>query len=76
MTFPKDFKWGAGSASYQIEGGAFEDDKGPSIWDVFSHIPGKIAGDQNGDVACDAYHRFEEDLDIMKRLGISNYKFS
>ena len=76
MHFPKDFSWGAASASYQIEGGAKEGGKGPSIWDVFSHTPGKIADGCNGDIACDAYHRFEEDLDILKELGIPNYRFS
>lgn len=76
MAFPNDFIWGAASASYQIEGGADCDGKGPSIWDTFSHIPGKVFGDQTGDVSCDAYHRYEEDLDIMKDLGIKNYRFS
>ncbi len=76
MHFPKDFVWGTASASYQIEGGTCEDDKGPSIWDTFTHTPGKIADGCNGDTACDAYHRFEEDLDLMKELGIPNYRFS
>lgn len=70
MSFPNDFIWGAASASYQIEGGAFEDGKGPSIWDQFSHTPGKTAGGHTGDIAADAYHRFEEDLDLMQQLGI------
>ena len=76
MNFPKGFVFGAASASYQIEGGAFADDKGASVWDTFSHIPGKIADGQNGDIACDSYHRYEEDLDILKELGISHYRFS
>lgn len=76
MSFPKDFIWGTASASYQIEGAADLDGKGPSIWDTFSHIPGNVYSNQNGDVACDAYHHFEEDLDIMKDLGIKNYRFS
>lgn len=76
MKFAKDFIWGAASASYQIEGGAFDDGKGPSIWDTFSHKPGTIIDGQNGDVACDAYHKFEEDLDILQKLGIKNYRFS
>ena len=76
MSFPKDFVWGAASASYQVEGGAFEDGKGLSIWDAFSHFPGKIYGDQNGDKAADAYHRFEEDLDLMRQMGIRHYRFS
>ncbi|MBR2547611.1 MAG: beta-glucosidase [Eubacterium sp.] len=76
MEFPQDFIWGTASSSYQIEGGAFDDGKGPSIWDTFSHRPGTIADGTNGDVACDSYHRFEEDLDILKSLGIRNYRFS
>lgn len=76
MQFPENFIWGAASASYQIEGGAFEDGKGLSIWDVFTHEPGRIADGKNGDVACDSYHRLEEDLDILKELGIPNYRFS
>ena len=74
--FPRDFIWGAASASYQTEGGAFEDGKGPSIWDVFSHEPGRIADGHTGDTACDGYHRFEEDLDLLQRLAIPNYRFS
>ena len=76
MSFSKDFVWGAASASYQIEGGAFEDGKGLSIWDQFSHTPGKTFGGHTGDVAADAYHRFEEDLDLMQQLGIHHYRFS
>ncbi len=76
MNFPKDFIWGAASASYQTEGGAFEDGKGLSIWDVFTHEPGRIADGKTGDVACDSYHRLEEDLDLLQRLGIPNYRFS
>ncbi|MBR0382712.1 MAG: beta-glucosidase [Eubacterium sp.] len=76
MSFSKDFVWGAASASYQIEGGAGEDGKGLSVWDVFSHRPGKTFDGHHGDVAADAYHRFEEDLDIMASIGIKNYRFS
>ena len=76
MSFPKDFVWGAASASYQIEGGAYEDGKGLSIWDKFSHEPGKIFNGHTGDVACDSYHRYEEDLDLMESLGIKNYRLS
>ena len=76
MSFSKDFVWGAASASYQIEGGAFEDGRGLSIWDTFSHTPGKTWNGHTGDVACDAYHRLEEDLDLMVSLGIKNYRFS
>ena len=76
MGFPADFIWGAASASYQIEGGAAEDGKGPSIWDTFSRTPGKTFDGDTGDTACDAYHRFEEDLDLMASLGIRHYRFS
>ena len=76
MRFPKGFYWGADSASYQIEGGWDEDGKGQSIWDVFTHTSGKIIDGQNGDVACDSYHRYQEDLDILKVLGIGCYRFS
>ncbi len=76
MKFTDDFIWGAASASYQIEGGWDADGKGPSIWDEFAHTPGKIAYGHTGDVACDAYHRFEEDLDLMQSLGIKAYRFS
>lgn len=76
MGFPKNFMWGTASASYQIEGGAYEDGKGLSIWDTFSHTPGKIFGGHTGDVACDAYHRYEEDLDLLASFGIMHYRFS
>ncbi len=76
MHFPKEFIWGAASASYQIEGGAHEDGKGESIWDVFAHTPGKIQDGQTGDTACDSYHRYEEDLDLLKELRIPHYRFS
>ena len=76
MQFSDNFVWGAASAAYQIEGGAFEDGKGPSIWDHFSHVPGKTFNGHTGDIACDAYHRAEEDLDLMQSLGIRHYRFS
>ena len=57
-TFPDGFLWGASTAAYQIEGAVTEDGRGPSIWDTFSHLPGKILGDDNGDIACDHYHRW------------------
>ena len=76
MEFPKDMKWGAATAAYQIEGAAFEDGKGPSIWDTFSHTPGKVLNGDNGDVAADSYHRYEEDIKLMKELGIDTYRFS
>ncbi|MFV2046375.1 beta-glucosidase [Metabacillus litoralis] len=76
IQFPKDMKWGTATASYQIEGAANEDGRGPSIWDTFSHTPGKVKGGDNGDIACDSYHRYEEDIRIMKDLGIDYYRFS
>jgi beta-glucosidase len=75
-SFPPDFLWGTAAASYQIEGAASEDGRGPSIWDTFCRRPGAIRNGDNGDVACDHYHRFEEDLDLMAALGIRNYRFS
>lgn len=76
MSFKKDFIWGTATASFQVEGAAFEDGKGLNIWDAFSHIDGKTFGGHTGDVACDHYHRLEEDLDIMKSLGLKGYRFS
>ena len=75
-TFPPDFQWGAATSAYQIEGAVHADGRGPSIWDTFSHTPGKIVDGSNGDVACDHYHRYATDLDIMKSLGIRSYRFS
>ena len=74
--FSKDFVWGAATAAYQIEGGAYEDGKGLSIWDTFCQRPGKIQASDTGDVACDSYHRFKEDVAIMKELGLKGYRFS
>ena len=74
--FPKDIKWGAATASYQIEGGAFEDGKGLSTWDAFSHRPGATYRGHNGDVACDHYHRWAEDVALMKELGLKAYRLS
>ncbi|MCA1808726.1 MAG: beta-glucosidase [Lentisphaerae bacterium] len=74
--FPKDFRWGAATASYQIEGAWSADGKGESIWDRFSHVPGNITNGDTGDVACDHYHRIDEDVALMKRLGINTYSFS
>jgi beta-glucosidase len=74
--FPKNFLWGAATASYQIEGAWNEDGKGESIWDRFSHTPGKVRDGDTGDVACDHYHRWRDDLGLMKRLGLKAYRFS
>jgi beta-glucosidase len=75
-SFPADFVWGASTSSYQIEGAVDADGRGPSIWDVFSHTPGKVKHDDNGDVACDHYHRWPEDLDLLARGGFNAYRFS
>ncbi len=74
--FPPDFSWGAATASYQVEGAWNADGKGESIWDRFSHVPGNIANGDTGDVACDQYHRYKEDIALMKRLGLGGYRFS
>ncbi len=76
MGFPKDFVWGAATAAYQIEGAQLADGKGASIWDSFSSIPGKVLFDQNGNIACDHYHRYKEDVKLMSELGIQAYRFS
>ena len=75
-TFPKDFIWGAATSSYQIEGAANVDGRGASIWDTFCKIPGKVANGDSGDVANDHYHRYLEDIKIMKELGLQSYRFS
>lgn len=74
--FPETFLWGAASAAYQIEGGAVEGGRGPSIWDTFSHIPGKVARDENGDVACDSFHRWPDDVAALKAMNLRAYRFS
>ncbi len=76
MSFPDNFVWGAAAASYQIEGGAYEDGKGLSVWDVFSHQEGAIWHGHNGDVACDHYHRYAEDVGLMKDIGLNAYRLS
>ena len=75
MSFSSDFIWGAASAAYQIEGAASEDGRGPSVWDTFSHTPGKTFDGHTGDIACDSYHRFEEDLQELLALGVKHYRF-
>jgi beta-glucosidase len=74
--FPPGFLFGASTAAYQIEGAVAEDGRGPSIWDKFSHTPGKIDGEDNGDVACDHYHRYREDIALMRELGLNAYRLS
>ena len=76
LDFPPGFIWGASTAAYQIEGAAVIDGKGPSIWDTFSHTPGKVRGGDTGDIACDSYHRYREDVALMASLGLSSYRFS
>jgi beta-glucosidase len=75
-TFPDGFLWGAATAAYQIEGAWDEDGKGPSIWDTFSHTPGRVANGDTGDVACDHYHRMPDDVALMRELGLGAYRFS
>ena len=74
--FPPDFVWGVATSAFQIEGAAFEDGKGESIWDRFCRVPGAIADASNGDVACDHYHRLGADLDLIASLGLDLYRFS
>ncbi|XP_057850019.1 beta-glucosidase 12 [Cryptomeria japonica] len=74
--FPSDFVFGLGSAAYQYEGAAGEDEEGKSIWDTFAHTPGKIADNSNGDVANDQYHRYKDDVKLLADLGVDSYRFS
>lgn len=74
--FPADFIWGASTSSYQIEGAVDADGRGKSIWDVFCHTPGHIKNGDTGDVACDHYHRFREDVEVLARGGFDAYRFS
>jgi len=76
ITFPDGFIWGAATASYQIEGAAREDGRGPSIWDTFSRTPGRVHAGHTGDVACDHYHRYVDDVALMADLGLASYRFS
>ncbi len=76
ISFPGDFIWGCASSAYQVEGAWNEDGKGPSIWDTFVHTPGKIANGETGDIAVDHYHRYKEDVALMKELGLDAYRFS
>ncbi|MGH2380415.1 MAG: GH1 family beta-glucosidase [Candidatus Limnocylindria bacterium] len=76
MSFPRDFVWGSATSSYQIEGAVDEDGRGPSIWDTFAHTPGKVANGDTGDVACDHYHRWADDVDLIASYGLKAYRFS
>src|SRR5690242_6901852 len=75
-SFPAGFLWGTATASYQVEGAVAEDGRGASIWDTFSHTPGKVANNATGDVADDHYHRYKDDVQLMKALGVKAYRFS
>ncbi|HEV2615979.1 MAG TPA: family 1 glycosylhydrolase, partial [Candidatus Acidoferrales bacterium] len=75
-SFPKNFLWGASTSAYQIEGAAREDGKGLSVWDEFVQQPGKIRDGQTGDVACDFYHRYAEDIAHMRGMGLTAFRFS
>jgi beta-glucosidase len=74
--FPQGFLWGSATASYQVEGGVHEDGRGPTIWDTFSHLPGAVANGDTGDVSTDYYHRYKQDIALMKDLGLRSYRFS
>src|SRR5262249_52448458 len=74
--FPKGFYWGVGTSSYQIEGAWNEDGKGLSIWDTYTHKPGNIKNNDTGDIANDHYHRYKEDVALMKDFGANSYRFS
>src|SRR4051812_12613077 len=76
MAFPTNFVWGAAAAAYQIEGAAFEDGKGLSVWDMMTRKEGAIWRDHNADVACDHYHRYKEDVALMKEIGLKAYRLS
>jgi len=74
--FPPDFLWGAATAAYQIEGAAHEDGRGESIWDRFCRVPGNVRNQDNGDIACDFYHRYRDDIRLMRDLGLNAFRFS
>ena len=76
MSFPENFVWGAATAAYQVEGAVQEDGRGLSIWDTFSHMPGKTRNGDTGDIACDSYHRWAEDIALLKEMHLKAYRFS
>ncbi|HTW99085.1 MAG TPA: GH1 family beta-glucosidase [Acidimicrobiales bacterium] len=76
LRFPQGFVWGVATAAYQVEGAVHEDGRGRSIWDTFSHTPGKVRHGDTGDIACDSYHLVERDLDLLSELGVGAYRFS
>jgi beta-glucosidase len=75
-SFPRDFFWGAATAAYQVEGAVLEDGRGESIWDRFAATPGKVQNGDSGDVACDSYHRYPQDIQLMRELGLNTFRFS
>ena len=75
-SFPSDFLWGAATAAYQVEGAASEDGRGASIWDTFSHTSGKTHNGDTGDIACDFYHRYPSDIEIIENLGLKGFRLS
>jgi len=76
LRFPAGFRWGTATSSYQVEGAVNEDGRGPSIWDSFVRQPGRIADGSTGDVSADHYHRYKEDIALMKTMGAQTYRFS
>src|SRR5580704_17311081 len=74
--FPAGFLWGDSTSAYQFEGAATEDGRGLSVWDTFSHTPGKTRGGDTGDIACDFYHHLDDDLDLLATLGLTAFRFS
>src|SRR3954447_14980287 len=75
-SFPDDFIWGAATASYQIEGAAHADGRGESVWDRFCATPGKVRNGDSGEIACDFYHRYPQDIGLMRELGLDAFRFS
>jgi beta-glucosidase len=76
LDFSENFVWGTATAAYQIEGAVHEDGRGPSIWDIFSHTPGKTHRDETGDITGDHYHRYRQDVALMREIGLNSYRFS
>ena len=76
MSFPTNFTWGVAAASYQIEGAWNKDGKGLSVWDMLRRQPGKIWESDTGDTACDHYHRYQEDINSMREIGVNAYRLS